>query len=167
MADRYLVLIVEPTQFCMSELTEQEKDQYTLYESYQKGEELPDGVWVEMWYVPDGEDWDSGPQANAHQLCNHQTYLIEWDEIGRPEDKKETDWWVDRQLRLEMLHKIMEAAWKDANSLLEDDVIPLLDPDTELLTEEMVGDESWRDYDTVQFYAGLIAEKMKEAEKSD
>ena len=102
MTDNYKVIIIDPSEHLGH------NDQYEMHQLWELGE-LPDGVWMEDWIVPDGHPWDSHPAWQAHFLCQHKTYLVDWSEIEEPWNLKSLKWWKDKEF---LLHSIEEAQVK-------------------------------------------------------
>jgi len=160
MADRYLVLIVDPDEFDWNTYYAEGKDQYELYSLYKEGKELPDGVRVETWLVEDGESWDSSPLYEQHSLVKEDCYLIEWDEVNDPTGIKEESFWAERKTQLKAAIESMRAVTEGADNLIGL-IHDLLDPDYDQLNDFLNGRTETRDWEVLGFYLYLLEEKVE------
>lgn len=134
MTNTYKVIIIDSSEYSG------DNDQYALYKEWENGT-LPHGVWLEEWIVPNGEPWDSHPAFQAHFLCKHNCYLVEWSELDELCNIKVKKWWMDKEF---LLHSIEEAQVK-LEALAEkhmDEVVEVLGlEDGEDFTEYVQGCE--------------------------
>ena len=149
MTDRYLVLVVDENEYDKGDTCE-----YELYSLHEDGKDLPFGVWLEEWYVPDGEEWKSHHGYEHHHTVHHKCYLLDWNEIGRPWGIKDDAWWKEKVETMQAMYQMMKSVYPVANKII-DTVVDILDPDRESLNEEMQGKIYWPDYYTLGHYIHL------------
>ena len=153
MTDRYHVIVVDTSEFLMDDGTDSITE-YELYDMLEDGTDLPFGVSLEVWYVTEGDDWDTHPCYHAHSLMKHKCYLIDWTEIGKPWMIKNEAWWKEKVKTMDALYTMMKSVYPVADKII-DKVVDILDPERELLNEEMQGKIYWPDYYTLGHYIHL------------
>lgn len=125
--------------------------EYELYEMVEDGLELPFGVSLEVWYVPDGKQWHEHPSYHAHSLVKTDCFLIDWNEVDKPYMIKDEAWWKEKIATMDALYKMMSSVYPVADKIIEE-VVEILDPDRESLNEAMQGETYWPDTYTLGHY---------------
>ena len=107
---------------------------------------------METWLVPDDKPWDSHPAHQAHFLCGHKPYLVEWDELQEPWNVKPKSWWKAKQ---DLLHavEVAQVQLADLAATHMNEVAKILYPD-----EEGFDQEEYDEY--IQGHCGRITDTM-------
>lgn len=147
MTNTYRVIIVDPSEHSLKE----GENQYDLYALWEKCK-LPYGVWLEHWTVPDGQEWNTHPAKSAHELCKHNCYLVEWDELQEPWNVKTKSWWTAKRHLLHAI-EVAQSQLADLASVHIDEVAKVLYPD-----EEGFDQEEYDEY--MQGHQGRITDTM-------
>ena len=136
MADRYRVVIIDPSEFDWERYPVMKKDKspYDLYGIWESGLDMPDGTWVEEWTVPNGADPKESKYADLHYLVKHETHVIDWDEIGEPHMIKTKEWWDERIALMKAMVEVFRPLYPLADKLMKE-VQEITDPDGESIHE--------------------------------
>jgi hypothetical protein len=166
MTERHLAIIIEPADF-QYDTHEDLSNVYDLYALHHEGKDLPDGVWIEEWLVPDGMNPLHSFYAGGHDNCNHQYDVLDWNELescemGHASMKWTKEEWAHYANELKMIAETIKPLLRRGMDLAQV-VRERIDENDDLFDKEM--DTSWGDYEFYKFYAGLASDAVERGEE--
>lgn len=159
MTDRYFVVIVDRNQYDLKE-----DEEYDLFEKWRNKEELPNGVWVQEWLVPDGEEWNTHPCYDLNYLIENDCHCIHPSEMDKPYLLKTQEYWAWVTNELTTVAEAIRPLIRQATTTLQP-VREILDEHDERFHSDMP--TSYEIADLVAFYAELAEEAMHSTAEFD